>query len=141
MTQNGHDRTTVYLIRHGETEWNIQRRWQGQADIPLNKSGVQQAQLLAEWIQTQDVAFNAIYSSDLKRSFMTAQAIADRLQLETSSSQAWREIHVGEATRSSSGQLSRVFASKSSGCAKSLLLRYYATVNLRVTGEEFFHCS
>jgi broad specificity phosphatase PhoE len=96
MTQNGHDRTTVYLIRHGETQWNTQRRWQGQADIPLNTSGIQQAELLAEWIHTRDVAFSAIYSSDLKRSFMTAQAIADRLQLETSSSQAWREIHVGK---------------------------------------------
>lgn len=68
--------THVYLIRHGETEWNRNKRFQGQQDIPLSKNGLRQAERCATAFGQRD--FDAIYSSDLKRAFETAQSIASR---------------------------------------------------------------
>ncbi|KAL3133635.1 hypothetical protein ABBQ32_008150 [Trebouxia sp. C0010 RCD-2024] len=72
--------TTVLLVRHGETAWNLQHRLQGQCeeDPPLNATGKQQAQALAERLSTEPVA--AIYCSDLQRTVQTAQTVSDKLQ-------------------------------------------------------------
>jgi probable phosphoglycerate mutase len=66
--------TRVLAIRHGETDWNLQGRIQGQLDIPLNAAGRRQVGRLAMALADEDVA--AIYSSDLLRAFETAQAVA-----------------------------------------------------------------
>jgi probable phosphoglycerate mutase len=63
----------VYLIRHGETLWNAEKRLQGQLDSPLTGAGVQQAALLAERLSS--VQFDAVYSSDLGRARHTAKII------------------------------------------------------------------
>ncbi len=90
------DRTTIFLVRHGETAWNLQRRFQGQADIPLNATGVAQAQALALWLQSQSHPFTALYSSDLLRCVQTAEPIEKVMGLKATLSPELREIHCGE---------------------------------------------
>lgn len=70
------DPTRILAIRHGETAWNVDTRIQGHLDIPLNETGLWQAQRLARALAAQD-AIHAIYSSDLLRAHDTARAIAD----------------------------------------------------------------
>jgi broad specificity phosphatase PhoE len=60
----------IFLIRHGETEWNRLRRFQGHSDLPLNSKGQSQAQALAQTLKNNSI--NAIYSSPLKRAVETA---------------------------------------------------------------------
>ncbi len=92
----GPDRTLVYLVRHGQTEWNLERRFQGQHDVPLSAEGISQAWLLADWLYAQQVKFGAVYTSDLQRASQTARVIGERLGLETRPVPALREIHAGE---------------------------------------------
>ncbi|MEG0919807.1 MAG: histidine phosphatase family protein [Comamonas sp.] len=68
--------TQIIAIRHGETDWNVDARLQGHTDIPLNNTGLWQAQQMASALA--DESFAHIYSSDLSRAFVTAQALADR---------------------------------------------------------------
>ncbi|GAB7388922.1 histidine phosphatase family protein [Bacillaceae bacterium] len=66
--------TLIYLVRHGETSWNRERRIQGQSDIPLNENGIEQAKRLAR--RFKDVPLAAIYTSDLLRAKKTAEIVA-----------------------------------------------------------------
>ena len=67
----------VWLIRHGETDWNREGRTQGHSQNPLSKLGVQQARRLAERLESE--RFDQVYSSDLKRALQTAMiAVPDR---------------------------------------------------------------
>lgn len=66
-------RTRFCLVRHGETEWNAERRIQGQIDIALNATGLRQAALAGRWLREAGV--DALYSSDLQRAWATACAI------------------------------------------------------------------
>lgn len=68
--------TTVYLIRHGETEWNRDGIHQGHLDSPLTGHGRRQAGQLGERLARSGVAFDAVYSSDLGRCLATAEGIA-----------------------------------------------------------------
>lgn len=72
--------TTIILVRHGQTEWNRNERFRGRADIPLNQTGLEQAEatgvsIAARW---QPVA---IYASPLSRAMQTAQATARYFEL------------------------------------------------------------
>jgi probable phosphoglycerate mutase len=87
--------TTFYLIRHGETDWNLQGRWQGHTDIALNAIGQAQAQRLAERLRDEGTHFDAIYSSDLLRAWETASAIGAALDIAPQPLLALREIDVG----------------------------------------------
>lgn len=86
----------VYFVRHGVTEWNRQRRFQGQLDIPLSAEGLKQAALVANWLANQQRNFAAIYSSDLLRARQTAEKIGKQLGLEPILSKELREINVGD---------------------------------------------
>ena len=66
---------TFYIVRHGETDWNVAGRMQGQADIHLNDTGCLQAAELAALLQ--HVPFTSCYSSDLQRAYKTAKIILD----------------------------------------------------------------
>lgn len=85
--------TRICFIRHGETDWNVAKRIQGQTDIPLNDTGHKQA--LAMAFNAAHHHFNAIYSSDLERARATATMIAERLGLEVKTTPQLRERHYG----------------------------------------------
>jgi probable phosphoglycerate mutase len=68
--------TELIVIRHGETDWNRQHRFQGQIDVPLNDIGLAQAQRLAE--RLRDEPIDVLLCSDLQRAHGTAQALAAR---------------------------------------------------------------
>jgi len=87
--------STIYLIRHGETDWNSERRFQGQTDIPLNKKGKLQANLLAQRIFNEGVRFSALYSSDLARAKETAEIIASYHNLQVGLINGLRERFFG----------------------------------------------
>jgi probable phosphoglycerate mutase len=88
-------KTTFYLIRHGETDWNLHGRWQGHTDIPLNEGGRAQARRLAARLRAEQARFDAIYSSDLQRAWETAGALGGALDLVVRPLPALREINVG----------------------------------------------
>lgn len=81
--------TQLCLVRHGETEWNAARRIQGHIDIGLNATGLAQAAAAGQWLRTAGIS--AIYSSDLKRAWLTAQTIAAALGLAPVSVPEMRE--------------------------------------------------
>jgi len=86
--------TRLLFIRHGETDWNLEGRWQGQADIPLNQNGAAQAQETAEKLDL--VPLEAIYASDLQRARASARAIAERKGLPVHTDPRLREINHGD---------------------------------------------
>jgi broad specificity phosphatase PhoE len=85
--------TTLLLARHGETDWNSERRWQGHADQPLNERGREQARALAAELAARPL--DAIYSSDLLRARETAEIVASALGLEVRVEPGLREVDVG----------------------------------------------
>jgi broad specificity phosphatase PhoE len=86
--------TKIYIIRHGETEWNIQKRLQGQKDSPLTKQGLEQAKERAKSLA--QVPFEEVFSSDLVRAQRTAGIIALEHQLTAKTHQLLRERSFGK---------------------------------------------
>ena len=89
-------RTVIRLIlaRHGETAWNAERRYQGQADVPLGETGRRQAAALAQRL-AQEEELHALYASDLQRAWETATVIAQPHGLPVRSEPRLREIDFG----------------------------------------------
>lgn len=85
--------TRICLVRHGETEWNAERRIQGQIDIGLNQTGRKQAEAAGRWLK--DAGITALYSSDLQRAWTTAQAIGTALGLTPTPVPEMRERRYG----------------------------------------------
>ena len=83
----------LMLVRHGETDWNVQRRYQGQTDVPLSEIGIRQAELVAE--RLTGCKINAVYASDLSRAWETAQIIARTGGLEVFPEPRLRELKFG----------------------------------------------
>ncbi len=84
----------LLLVRHGETDWNRERRFQGHADPSLNETGRAQARALADDLAGE--AIDAVYTSDLARARETAEIVAARLDAEVVPLRELREIDVGE---------------------------------------------
>lgn len=85
--------TRVFLLRHGETTWNVERRIQGHMDAPLNDHGRWQAQQLGRALQGEGLA--AVVSSDLARTVDTAAAVALVAGLAVQTDPALRERSFG----------------------------------------------
>lgn len=87
----------IYLIRHGETDWNLAGRLQGSTDIPLNEQGKQSALKTGKYFQANDISISCIMTSPLTRAKQTAQIIADVLAIPVIEQQALTERCFGEA--------------------------------------------
>src|SRR6202011_4991037 len=83
----------LLLVRHGETEFNVSGRWQGQGNSPLTERGLAQARELGRALAPESIA--AVYSSDLGRAVQTAQEVAVLHGLEVQVDPHLREFDVG----------------------------------------------
>ena len=83
---------TVYLVRHGITDWNVQRKMQGHTNIPLNELGRSQAMALRAFFQKNPI--EKVFSSDLDRAFQTAQ-ISSQFE-EILKLEGLREVNLGK---------------------------------------------
>lgn len=81
------------MVRHGETDWNVEKRIQGHIDISLNATGLEQAEATAAGLVGH--RFDVAYSSDLDRAWQTAQTIGIRQGLEVRRAPGLRERHYG----------------------------------------------
>lgn len=86
--------TKLIFIRHGQTEWNVLGRYQGQTDVALSPLGVEQAQKLAANFPVDKI--EAVYASDLKRAMTTAKCVADRFRLSVTPCKSLRELNFGD---------------------------------------------
>ena len=83
----------LIAVRHGEAEWNVERRDMGQLDSPLTERGLQQVQALA--VRLEHVRIGALYTSDLGRAMQTARIIAAATGVEPIADARLRERHLG----------------------------------------------
>jgi broad specificity phosphatase PhoE len=98
------------LIRHGQTDWNLQGRWQGHADEPLNELGRQQAVAVAQRIVEMEHQHDAIISSDLSRASDTALHVAGAVGLPLRTTALWRELDLGKWSGLTKQQVSEHYA-------------------------------
>ena len=87
--------TRFCLVRHGETDWNAERRLQGHTDIDLNPRGIAQAAQMAKAIKAIDLQFDVLYTSDLQRAAKTANAIETLFNTKAIVDRDLRERHLG----------------------------------------------
>lgn len=92
---------TLVLVRHAESIWNAENRWQGQADVPLSPRGEREARALGERLRAEP--FDLVVTSDLSRARATAEAIVEAqraagLEASLEASSGLREIDVGDMT-------------------------------------------
>lgn len=86
--------TTIYIVRHGETDWNAKGLVQGHSDSPLNEAGERQAAELRETLK--HLHFDAVFSSDLIRAKRTAEIITLERKLAIQTTKALRELSFGK---------------------------------------------
>lgn len=93
MNMKKENNCLMYIVRHGETDWNVGQRMQGHSDIALNERGHNQAEVRAKSLQHID--FDAVYASDLKRAKKTAEIIVGTRDLKIVTSPLLRERFFG----------------------------------------------
>lgn len=84
----------IFLVRHGETRWNVGEVFRGRADVPLNERGIEQATAVGKALS--GIGFKAIYASPLSRAMETAQKIADPQGMEVLTDEGLIDINYGE---------------------------------------------
>ena len=95
--------TTIYLTRHGQTEWNVQHRMQGHMDSALTSIGLQQAEWLSQGMRS--VQLDAIYTSPSPRALRTAEIMRGERSTYLNLSDAFKEIGMGVWEGSDSAEL------------------------------------
>lgn len=83
----------IFLVRHGETDWNLQKRFQGKENIPLNNKGREQARRLSRYLSQKNIS--AVFSSPLSRAWETAKIIAFEHNLTPAAVDDLAEINFG----------------------------------------------
>lgn len=84
----------IYLVRHGQTDWNVEKKIQGHIDIPLNNEGKQQALITAD--KLKKLKIDKIYSSDLLRTRETAKIISQYFNVDIILDKRLRGINYGD---------------------------------------------
>ena len=84
---------TIYIVRHGQTEWNLLGKTQGHGNSDLTPKGIEQAELLSDSMTKYPIDY--IYSSDLGRAYQTAEIIGNKLNIEVEKTEALREMNFG----------------------------------------------
>ena len=84
----------IYFVRHGQTIWNVEKRFQGLSDSPLTELGITQAKLLGE--KLKDIKFNKFYSTSLKRAYNTANYIKGNRKQKVEIFDDFVEISMGD---------------------------------------------
>lgn len=85
----------LILLRHGQTSWNLERRIQGQRDIPLNETGKLQMHRITEHFASRKIHFNRILTSPLLRAKQSAEICSKRLNVQVEEVAAFRERSFG----------------------------------------------
>jgi alpha-ribazole phosphatase len=86
--------TKVILVRHGQTLWNLEMKYQGHCDVALTEKGIKQAELAAISLAAEPIS--AIYASDLCRALATAECIAKKHNVQVTAIPELREINFGQ---------------------------------------------
>ena len=97
----------LYLMRHGQTDWNLAQRVQGWNDTPLNETGIGQARRAGEKLAGEQI--ETIYASDLKRAKKSADAVSGMLDLPVHYTKRLREMNFGKAEGMKKTDLPTVF--------------------------------
>ncbi len=121
------DRLTLFLFRHGETDWNREGRLQGHTDTQLNANGIAQAEALARRLLAHRL--DAVMSSDLSRALTTARIIAEILDVPVITDHGLREVSVGLAE----GML---WEEAKARFGAELTERWYSDDNVGVSGRR-----
>ncbi|RNF41149.1 histidine phosphatase family protein [Planococcus salinus] len=87
--------TAICLVRHGETDWNVSEKLQGQTDIPLNGTGIRQAEECSAYFRPED--WDVLVTSPLKRARQTADIINRKLALPVVEMECFMERYFGKA--------------------------------------------
>lgn len=96
----------LFLIRHGQTDWNLKGRWQGSYDIPLNDAGVMEATSLREKVNS--IKPDIVYSSDLKRAYETATLACRDMNIQIIKDSRLRERKLGQFEGLTTDEISRL---------------------------------
>ncbi|NLJ79709.1 MAG: histidine phosphatase family protein [Firmicutes bacterium] len=119
--------TKLILIRHGETLWNLEKRYQGQGDSPLSPLGREQAEKTGKFLASEDIS--AVYCSDLKRAVLTAEAISKHHQMKPIITPQLREIAFGSWEGLTQEEIKREYPD-------ILAARDKDRLNIRIPGAE-----
>jgi len=85
--------TSIYLVRHGQTAWNKEEIFRGRTDIPLDETGLKQAELVGQYFKAMEI--HGIFSSSLSRAWQTAQKVAEFHDLKVQSLQGILDMSFG----------------------------------------------
>lgn len=86
----------LYVARHGQTDWNKEKRFQARSDIELNKTGLQQAADLKSLLENSAISFDNVFSSPLSRAYKTATILANGSVSEVITDERLLELNMGD---------------------------------------------
>lgn len=86
----------LLFVRHGETDWNVEKQIQGGTDTELNETGIEQARKLGQKLTKQQLKIAKIYSSTLKRAYKTAQIVGEMIGVEVEGAEGLEEMNLGQ---------------------------------------------
>ncbi|MEK7597064.1 MAG: histidine phosphatase family protein [Patescibacteria group bacterium] len=137
MQNNKKNLCTFYIVRHGETEWNVKKIIQGQRNVPLNKNGEKQAVEVAK--KLKHTQFRAIFSSDLARAKSTAEIIAQKHNLSVITNVLLREKKLGQFEGKST-QLLKIMNKEYEKLTKNKRIQYKLRFNIEDNDDLIKRC-